>query len=734
MTENTLKDIEKLESRLWEVADQLRANSKLTSSEYCMPVLGVIFLRHATNRYYAALAQIEADQAAGKMPERPLTKDDFVKRRALMLPESARYDVILRLTKGTNIGAKLVEAMNAIEDAFSPLEGQLPKEYEKFENDLLEDVLRIFDSEVLRTASGDVFGRIYEYFLMKFAMQGAQDNGEFFTPPSLVQAIVNVIEPDHGIVLDPACGSGGMFVQSSHFIENEGLDTMKRVTFYGQEKTATTIRLAKMNLAVHGLQGDIQEANTFYDDVHRLPEGKPLWGNCDFVMANPPFNVDMVDAERVKTDRRLPFGLPGTTKGAGKKNGDGKKNKETISNGNYLWISFFHSYLSATGRAGFVMSSQASSAGHGEMEVRRKLVETGGVDAMIAIRANFFYTRTVPCELWFFDKGKPEERRDTVLMIDARNVYRKVTRKIYDFSPEQLANLTAIVWLYRGQQARFLALARKYCGEICVEATAIPAVLEAFERTLRAAWLPLAAFAESVGKLEGITPEQRRPLLEALAEFTQALGVPAADTLEAASAYTGDRAALVQALAAFNSAHQAALPETNADQHAARVEFEPLAERIKGLVKQVDLLYKLASHAVQKANELATVEAAAEFHDRRAAAKRLKQLDEDRKAAVEQLKAAVYFHRQIVWLQERFPEAELRAVPGLCKAVTRAEIEAADWSLTPGRYVGVAPPDVDEDFDFEQALKDIHVELADLNREAAELAAKIQENFEELGV
>jgi type I restriction enzyme M protein len=734
MTENTLKDIEKLESRLWEVADQLRANSKLTSSEYCMPVLGVIFLRHATNRYYAALAQIEADQAAGKMPERPLTKDDFVRRRALMLPESARYDVILRLTKGTDIGAKLVEAMNAIEDAFPPLEGQLPKEYEKFESDLLEDVLRIFDSEVLRTASGDVFGRIYEYFLMKFAMQGAQDNGEFFTPPSLVQAIVNVIEPDHGIVLDPACGSGGMFVQSSHFIENEGLDTMKRVTFYGQEKTATTIRLAKMNLAVHGLQGDIQEANTFYDDVHRLPEGKPLWGNCDFVMANPPFNVDMVDAERVKTDRRLPFGLPGTTKGAGKKNGDGKKNKETVSNGNYLWISFFHSYLSATGRAGFVMSSQASSAGHGEMEVRRKLVETGGVDAMIAIRANFFYTRTVPCELWFFDKGKPEERRDTVLMIDARNIYRKVTRKIYDFSPEQLANLTAIVWLYRGQQARFLALVRKYCGEICAEATAIPAVLEAFERTLRAAWLPLAAFAESVGKLEGITPEQRRPLLEALAEFTQALGVPATDTLEAAGAYTGDRAALVQTLAAFNSAHQAALPETNADQHAARVEFEPLAERIKGLVKQVDLLYKLASHAVQKANELATVEAAAELHDRRAAAKRLKQLDEDRKAAVEQLKAAVYFHRQIVWLQERFPEAELRAVPGLCKAVTRAEIEAADWSLTPGRYVGVAPPEVDEDFDFEQALKDIHVELADLNREAAELAAKIQENFEELGV
>jgi type I restriction enzyme M protein len=726
MTANALRDIEKLESRLWEAADQLRANSKLTSSEYCMPVLGVIFLRHATNRYYAALAQIEADQDAGLSPKRALMKEDFLKRRALLLPESARYDVILKSTTDTDFGAKLVEAMNAIETAFPPLKNQLPKDYGQFDNALLEDVLRIFDSEVLRTASGDVFGRIYEYFLMKFAMQGAQDNGEFFIPPSLVQAIVYVVEPDHGVVFDPVCRSGGMFVQSSHFIEHEGLDTMKRVTFYGQEKTGTTIRLAKMNLAVHGLEGDIQEANTFYDDKHEL------FGCCDFVLAAPPFNSGNVDAERVKTDRRLPFGLPGVTKGAGRKNGDGKKAKETVSNGNYLWISFFHSYLNATGRAGFVMSSQASSAGHGEMEVRRKLVQTGDVDAMIAIRSNFFYTRTVPCELWFFDKGKPEARRDTVLMIDARNVYRKVTRKIYDFSPEQLANLTAIVWLYRGQRERFLALIGKYFGEICAEAAAIPAALDAFEQSLQAVWLPLAAFAESVGELEAIAPEQRRPLLESLAELTQAVGAPVDATGAAAGAYAADRATLLEAFAAFQGAYAAALPATNADQHAARAVFEPLAERIKGLVKQVDLLYKLAAHAGQKANELAAHEAAAEFHDRRAAGKRLKQLDEDRKAAVEQLKAAAYFHRCVVWLQDRFPEAEMRAVPGLCKVVSRADIEAADWSLTPGRYVGVAPPEVDEDFDFEQALKDIHIELRGLNEEAAELAARIQENFEEL--
>lgn len=705
MTANAMHTIEQIESSLWEAADQLRANSKLTSSEYCMPVLGIIFLRHASNRYETALAQIKADQSAGKMPNRPLMKGDFIKRRALMLSETSRYDYLLKLPTGSSLGTALVEAMNAIEEEFEPLKGQLPKEYDKFEDTLLEDILRTFDSEALRTASGDLFGRIYEYFLMKFAMQGAQDNGEFFTPPSLVQTIVNVIEPDHGIVLDPACGSGGMFVQSSHFIESHGQDTGHKVTFYGQEKTGTTIRLAKMNLAVHGLEGDIREANTFYEDEH------PIWGQCDFVMANPPFNVDMVDAEKVKDDRRLPFGLPGVNKA------------KKVSNGNYLWISYFHSYLGPKGRAGFVMSSQASSAGHGEAEVRRKIVETGDVDVMIAIRSNFFYTRTVPCELWHFDKGKPEERRNQVLMLDARNIYRKVTRKIYDFSPEQLANLTAIVWLYRGEQGRFLGLVREYFASLCAEATAIPADLDAFEATMAVLRKQIADFWDAVEKVEAITPEQRQSLTDALAELTEAI-----------TAYEGDRAGLLKELAVFQERYQAALPESNSDQHAARQMFDPLVERIRGLVKQGDLLYKLAARAGQVAQELAGVEEATEYHDRRLAGRRIKQLDEERKQAVEQLKQAAYFHRQIHWLQERFPDAEITAVPGLCKVVSRADVEAADWSLTPGRYVGVAPPEVDEDFDFEQTLKDIHVELADLNREAVELAARIQENFEELGV
>jgi type I restriction enzyme M protein len=711
MTANAFHNISRIEDSLWEAADQLRANSKLTSSEYCMPVLGVIFLRHASNRYQAALQAIQADQAAGCIPKRTLVKGDFIKRRALMLPEIARYDYLLKLPSGTNLGAALVAAMNAIEADFEPLAGQLPKEYDRFENKLLEDLLRCFDSAALRNASGDVFGRIYEYFLMKFAIQGAQDNGEFFTPPSLVQTLVNVIEPDHGVVFDPACGSAGMFVQSSHFIEHEGLDTMQRVTFYGQEKTATTIRLAKMNLAVHGLQGDIREANSFYDDVHRLQDGRPLWGNCDFVMANPPFNVDMVDAERVKDDRRLSFGLPGVNK------------NKNVSNGNYLWISYFHSYLSDQGRAGFVMSSQASSAGHGEKEVRRKLVETGDVDVMIAIRSNFFYTRTVPCELWHFDRAKPTERKDRVLMLDARNIYRKVTRKIYDFSPEQQRNLTAIVWLYRGQQERFLGLVQEYMDRLGTEVAAIAPALTRFETILTTSRAPLAAFTESVGDLEALPPEKRQPVTDAFAEWTNA-----------ATTYATDRTALLSELALFSKNLAELPPQTNAAQHQARQAFNPLAEAARGLIKQIDLLYKLAARTAQLAQELATDEAAAEFFDRRATSKLIKQLDEERKGAVDQLKAATYLQRQIVWLQERFPKAEMQDVPGLCKVITRSEIEAADWSLTPGRFVGVAPAEVDADFDFEQTLRDIHIELADLNREAVELATKIQENFEELGV
>jgi type I restriction enzyme M protein len=705
MTADVFKDIEKLEANLWEAADNLRANSKLTSSDYFMPVLGVIFLRHAANRFDAATRQIEADRESGVMPRRKILPADYLRRRALWLPENARYDWIMKqaAVSGSDLPKLVTDAMTAIEAEFEPLQGVLPKDFGIFEPKVLEDLMRQFDSEQIKKATGDVFGRIYEYFLAKFSIQKAHDNGEFFTPASIVQTIVNVIEPSHGVVFDPACGSGGMFVQSSHFIEHEGGDTAKKVVFYGQEKNRDTIRIAKMNLAVHGLEGKIAEAITYYQDEHTLA------GKCDFVMANPPFNVDLVDAERIKVDPRLPFGLPGVNK------------QKKVGNGNYLWISYFWSYLNGKGRAGFVMSSQASSAGHGEKDVRKKIVETGDVDVMISIRSNFFYTRAVPCELWFFDRSKPPERRDKVLMLDARHVYRKVTRKINDFSPEQMRNLSAIVWLYRGQQVRFLGLVREYLGCVCDEIVAIPSALDDFDATLTDLRRQFEPLAKAVADHAAIDAGKKQAFADSVKEL-----------LDAVAPYGADRAALLSALDKFGRKFAKALPEGNGGQHAARQVFDPTAEAIRGLAKQVDLLYKLAARVADLGRELAGDEAIAIAYDRRDTGKLVKQLDDKRKAAIDQLKRAVYFHRQIVWLQDRFPKGELESVPGLVKLVDRKEIAAADWSLTPGRYVGVAPHEVDDDFDFEQTLRDIHTELADLDKEAAELAAKIQENFEEL--
>jgi type I restriction enzyme M protein len=381
-----------------------------------------------------------------------LAKEDFSQRSAIYLQPKAQFDYLVGLTDSDDRARAVIGAMESIEADYENLRGVLPKsEYQELDNGVLGQLLRTLNPDELKRASGDVFGRIYEYFLTQFADLKAHDNGEFFTPISLVSLIAKVLEPESGTVLDPACGSGGMFVQSARFVERHRENPNEKLTFRGLEKNATTIRLAKMNLAVHGLEGDIQKAITYYEDPHELQ------GKADFVMANPPFNVDEIDADKVKNDPRLPFGLPGVNK------------KYKVSNGNYVWSSYFYSYLGEKGRAGFVMSSQASGAGRDEAKVRQKLIETGDVDLMIAIRANFFYTRTVPCDLWFLNRAKPDEHRDQVLMLDARHIYRKVTRKIYGFSPEQEQNLLAIVWLYRGQTNRFLDLVAGYCTRMLFE-------------------------------------------------------------------------------------------------------------------------------------------------------------------------------------------------------------------------------------------------------------------------
>lgn len=435
----TQEQIRQLEKDLWESADELRANSKLTAAEYKDPLLGLVLLRFAQNRYEEAKVQVEKNLPVNPRTgeKRAANKDDFASAGAIMLPEKAKYEYLANLPESVDIAEAINNAMKLIETEYKNLEGILPKNFQEFDAKLLNDLIRIFNKDAVKNATGDVFGRIYEYFLMKFSMQGAgaQEGGEFFTPPSLVNLIVNFIQPNHGIIHDPACGSGGMFVQTAHFIkDHEKKNVNEAVTVYGTELKTNNTKLAKMNLAIHGIEGTIIESNSFYTNPHNLT------GKCDFVMANPPFNVDKVDAKNkfLSEDDRLPFGAPLTGKG-------------TIPNGNYLWMQYFYSYLNDKGRAGFVMASSATDAGNSEKLIREKLVETGHVDCVVSISNNFFYTRSLPCHLWFFDKGKRPENKNKILMIDARNVFRKVTTTINDFSEEQLEGLTAIKSMYRGE-------------------------------------------------------------------------------------------------------------------------------------------------------------------------------------------------------------------------------------------------------------------------------------------
>jgi type I restriction enzyme M protein len=427
-------EIKKLEDELWGAADDLRANSKLTAAEYKDPVLGLILLRYAQNRYEEAKIAIEVSIPKGPRGKRAATQEDFLAAGAMMLPEKAQYDYLANLPEKEDISEAVNNAMRSIEAAYPDLAGILPKNYQELDADLLRGLIRVFNKDSIKKLTGDVFGRIYEYFLMKFSMMGAgaQEGGEFFTPPSLVNLIVNFIEPDHGIVYDPACGSGGMFVQTGYFIKDHAKKQVNEaIKAYGTELKSNNAKLAKMNLAIHGIEGKIIESNSFYSDPHALV------GKCDFVMANPPFNVNKVDKGKdfVKNDKRLfkDVGIP------------------KADNGNYLWIQYFYHYLNEKGRAGFVMASSATDAGSSEKLIRQKLIESGAVDCIVAIGTNFFYTKPLPCHLWFLDRGKRKENKKKVLMIDARNVFRQVGSVLRDFSPEQMEGLTTIIKSYRGE-------------------------------------------------------------------------------------------------------------------------------------------------------------------------------------------------------------------------------------------------------------------------------------------
>ena len=454
-------NIRKLEAELWESADLLRAGSKLTSNQYCMPVLGLIFLRYAYSRFKLVEKEILKNRPVRNGRVMPVEASDFASKSALFLPREAHYEYLVNLPADiasaglknqsghpmNSLGEVVNNAMELVEAQSEQLTGVLPKDYTMFSDELLGELLRIFNNSALDEVGGDIIGRIYEYFLNKFAKNIAQDDGVFFTPKSLVKMIVNVLEPSGGVLLDPACGSGGMFVQTGDFVNAAGMEANSAMTFYGQEKVEYNAKLCLMNMAVHGLTGVIKsgdEANTFYRDAHNLD------GCCDYVMANPPFNVDKVNSESAQSAGRLPFGIPSVNA------------KKEVGNANYLWISYFYSYLNEHGRAGFVMASSATDSSGKDRDIRQQLVETGHVDVMVSVGNNFFYTRSLPCSLWFFDKGKREELQDKILFLDARNYYTVVDRTLNEWSEWQLRNLNAIVWLYRGETDKYTELLNAY--------------------------------------------------------------------------------------------------------------------------------------------------------------------------------------------------------------------------------------------------------------------------------
>lgn len=420
-------ELREIENRLWSAADQLWANTGLKPSEFSTPVLGLIFLRYAEKRF----SEAEAKYLKSGFKRDELDKTDFQADGVLYLPPKARFSYLLNLPGSENLGRAINEAMISIEEENEDLRGVLSRGYTKLDDRILVELLRLLGPIDLE---GDAFGKIYEYFLGAFAMKEGQKGGVFYTPTSIVKLIVEIIEPYHGRIFDPACGSGGMFVQSAAFVERHKKRPVDELAVFGTEKASETVKLAKMNLAVHGLSGDIREANTYYEDPHKS------LSRFDFVMANPPFNVSGVDKDRLKDDRRYPFPLP------------------TTDNANYLWIQLFYSLLNNRGRAGFVMANSAADARGVELEIRKRLIETGAVDVIVSIGSNFFYTVTLPCTLWFLDRGKAMgKHKDEVLFIDARHIYQQVTRAIRDFKPEQIEFLANVVRLYRGESIEAMA-------------------------------------------------------------------------------------------------------------------------------------------------------------------------------------------------------------------------------------------------------------------------------------
>ena len=683
----TKQQLKQLEADLWSAADNLRANSDLKSSEYSTPVLGLIFLKFADDNYRRHEAEIIAEyqKLKGTRRERELS-DIAIEKCGFYLPDHARYEHLLNLPEEKDIAKALKAAMKAIEEYKPELDGVLPKdEYFRLTRDektknIPNQLLKTF-ANIPADFSGDLFGQIYEYFLAEFARSEGSKGGEFFTPRSVVRLMVEMIEPHGGKVFDPACGSGGMFVQSAQFIEEhrkELKDDDPGVFVYGQEKTLETVNLAKMNLAVNGLRGNIKKANTYYEDPHAS------FGTFDYVLANPPFNVDDVSLSSVEKDKRFnTYGIP-RNKTKGKKADAGK---ETVPNGNYLWINLFATSLKSKGRAALVMANSASDARHSEADIRRTLIEKNLIYGMLTLPSNMFYTVTLPATLWFFDKAK---KNDRILFIDARNIFTQIDRAHRQFTDEQVRNIAIISQLHRGRRDKFVQLIDSY-------------FVAGMERLI-----------ESKTRVEPISAQ----LLEVLddAAGKQAVG-------ELVNQWTGLKKLQTRYEQYRDKYSREKAPDAqNKAQHQMREAFNPFFAALHEGVKQLD---KTVRHHEKVQAEKAQADGKRGSIDRKT-----KALKTSLEALHKEVKNAELFYQHILWLQERFPKAEYEDVTGLCKLASPAHVKEQEYSLNPGRYVGVV---IEEDGrteeEFTEELLSIHDELELLNSRTDSLRKAIGRNF-----
>ncbi len=690
--------LKKLEKDLWAAADKLRANSDLKASEYSTPVLGLIFLKFADNKYRqheAAILQ-EYEQLKGTRREKPLEEIAMAKC-GFFLEAHARYDYLLQLPEKEDIAKAVRRAMASIEKSKPELRGVLPQEeYDRFTRSdknkhIPKDLLKLF-SDIPVDAAGDVFGQIYEYFLANFALSEGQGGGEFFTPRSVVKLMTEIIEPHGGKVLDPACGSGGMFVQSAEFIQQHQADKAADLDVFvcGTEKTLETVKLAKMNLAVNNLRGEIKQANTYYEDPFNA------FGSFDYVMANPPFNVDDVTLEAVEKDKRFnTYGVPRNKTRAKAGGKDGKeKAVDTVPNGNYLWINLFATSLKPGGRAALVMANSASDARHSEADIRQTLIEQNLIYGMLTLPSNLFYTVTLPATLWFFDKGKTD---DKVLFIDARNIFTQIDRAHRELTDEQIQNIAIIPRLHKGRRQEFVDLVDRYLHQ------------------------GMAQLHEAADHLPGLSER----LLAVLAEEADAQTTRAArDAIATLQTQWAQLAVLQQAQAQHErtKGQKQTVEGRNTAQHALRKTFTPFFDGLHAAVKALD---KSIREMDKRKSEAAKSEG-----KRVTANRQTKGVKEAAQALHDELKAAELYYQHVSWLQERFPKAGYEDVTGLCKLASRKDMKEQDWSLNPGRYVGVViEEDGKTEEEFLSDLAQAGDELAELQLEAHNLEAVIAKNL-----